>query len=201
MKKRIPIRTLVIDDDESVCRSIYTWLTEAAHEVVTFTEAHAGLALAARAPCELALVDLRMPDVAGTDVIAALSQSSPKTRIIAMSAFPDTPQVLEAVRAGARDVLTKPIQPELLLTAIERQLAEIGIRGYTEEDFNRRLGTRLRAERQRAGRTLEDVAGGAGITAAQLSQIELGKNATTTWTLARICSVLHTPLAKLFEDY
>jgi two-component system, NtrC family, response regulator AtoC len=199
MKARIPVRTLVIDDDESVCRSIQAWLSDAAHEVLTFTKPGEGLRAAGKLKCQLALVDLRLPDVAGPDVIASLNEASPLTRIVAMSAFPDTPQVLAAVRAGARDLLTKPIQRESLLSTLERQLAELGICGHTEQEFNRRLGTRLRAVRQEAQRTLSDVATMSGISAAQLSQIELGKNATTTWTLARISSALRVPLAQLFE--
>lgn len=201
MKKRIPVRTLVIDDDESVCRSIQSWLVDAAHEVVTCTRPHEGLEMAGRVPCQLALVDLRLPDQAGAQVIAALAQRAPHMRIVAMSAFPDTPQVLEAVRAGARDLLTKPIQRDTLLDSLERQLAELGIYGHTEQAFNKRLGRRLRTLRLEADRTLNDVAQAAGITASQLSQIELGKNATTTWTLARICGVLRQPLSRLFEDF
>jgi DNA-binding NtrC family response regulator len=198
LKKRIPVRTLVIDDDESVCRTLRGWLADAAHDVVTFTAPAEGLQLAARAPCELALVDLRLPDASGAEVIAALGRTSPRTRIVAMCAFPDTPQVLEAMRAGARDLLTKPIQRETLLAALDRQLAELGICGHTEDEFNRRLGQRLRTLRQETGRTLSDVASGAGITAAQLSQIELGKNGTSAWTLARICSAMQQPLGRIF---
>ena len=40
----------------------------------------------------------------------------------------------------------------------------------------------------------------AGITPAQLSQIELGKTATSTWTLARIAGTLRIPLTKLFDE-
>ncbi|MBN2447112.1 MAG: response regulator [Phycisphaerae bacterium] len=200
VKARIPVRTLVIDDDEAVCRSIQRWLSDAAHEVITFTRPCEGLQAASAVGCQLALVDLRLPDVAGPDIIASLTEVCPQTRIVAMSAFPDTPQVLAAVRAGARDLLTKPIQRDSLLATLERQLAELGIHGHTEHDFNQRLGTRLRAVRQEAKRTLSDVATLSGISAAQLSQIELGKNATTTWTLARISGALRVPLGKLFEN-
>lgn len=200
MKARIPVRTLVIDDDEAVCRSIRDWLLDAAHEVLTFTRAADGVQTAARVPCQLALVDLRMPDIDGSEVIAALNAASPDTRIVAMSAFPETPQVLDAVRAGARDLLTKPIGREPLLSTLNRQLADLGICGHTEQDFNQRLGRRLRTLRQQAERTLTDVATCAGISPAQLSQIELGRNATSTWTLARICGALRLPMARLFES-
>jgi two-component system response regulator FixJ len=199
MKKQIRVRTLVIDDDETVCRRLSGWLAAEAHEVATFTDPRAGLEQARQTACELALVDLCLPDAEGADVIGRLHELSPLTRIIALSAFPQTDQVQKAIRAGARDLIEKPIQRLVLLKALERQLAEIGIPARSEPEFNRRLGARLRQLRQDARRTQHEIAGLAGITPAQLSQIELGKTATSTWTLARIGSALKVRLASLFD--
>ncbi len=199
MKKRIRVRTLVIDDDETVCRRLSGWLADEAHEVATFTDPRAGVEHARQTPCELALVDLRLADVDGDEVIGRLRETSPQTRVVALSAFPQMDQVLRAIRAGARDLLEKPIQRPVLLKVLERQLAEIGIPARTEPEFNRRLGARLRKVRRDTRRTQQEVAELAGITAAQLSQIELGKTATSTWTLARISGALKITLASLFD--
>jgi DNA-binding NtrC family response regulator len=199
MMRVIPIRVLVIDDDDSVCRRVGTWLRELACDVVTFTGPAAALEHVARAPCHVALVDLRLADADGVATIAALRQVAPDVRIIALSAFPDVPQVLAAVRAGACDVLEKPIQEVALRDALERQLAAIGANVRSEDDFNRRLGARIRAVRTQTERTVADVAEHCGLTSSQLSQIELGKSATSTWTLARIGSALGMPLAKLMS--
>jgi DNA-binding response OmpR family regulator len=199
MKNRIHVRTLVIDDDRTVCRRLLGWLEADGHQVVTFTDPLAGLEHARRTPCELALVDLRLPDTDGAEVITRLRAASPQTRIVAMSAFPQTEQVLRAIRAGARDLIEKPIQHAGLLRALQRQLAEVGIPARTERQFNRRLGARLRKVRQEARRTQQEVAKAAGITPAQLSQIELGKTATSTWTLARISGALRVTLTSLFD--
>lgn len=199
MKNRIQVRTLVIDDDKALCRRLSSWLDAEAYEVLTFVDPLAGVEQAAHLSCDLALVDLRLPDADGAEIIARLREVSPQTRIIAMSAFPQVDQVLKAVRAGARDLIEKPIQQPALLKALERQLAEIGIPVRSEQQFNRRLGAWLRKLRQDARRTQQEVAELAGITPAQLSQIELGKTATSTWTLARISSALKLPLASLFD--
>ena len=200
MKRRIPVRTLVIDDDLAVCRKLHGWLAAAAFDVVTFTDPSEGLHYAAENPCQLALVDLRLPQAEGTEVIASLLTASPQTRVVAMAAFPERDQVVAATQAGARDLLEKPIQQLTLLTSLERQLGEMGIAARTEAEFNRRLGARVRALRTGAGRKLNEVAAAAEITSAQLSQIELGKTATTTWTLARICSALQTPPTSVFSE-
>ena len=199
MKPPIAVRTLVIDDDDALCRKLYAWLEEAAFDAITFTDPDEGLRHATRAPCRLALVDLRLPQTDGVEVIARLHESCPETRIVAMSAFPKTEQVIAAVRAGACDLLEKPIQPQALRAALERQLRATGVSGRTEAEFNRRLGGRLRALRREAQRTLAQVAEASGISAAQLSQIENGKTATTTWTLARLGAALRMPLAQLLH--
>jgi DNA-binding NtrC family response regulator len=144
-------------------------------------------------------VDLRLGEVDGTQIISSLRGLAPQMRILAMSAFPEPDEVRAAVQAGASEVLHKPLERDMLLRTLERELAALGIHGHTEQEFNRRLGQRLRALRQAQQRTLSDVAARAHITAAQLSQIELGKNATSTWTLARICGALQVPVARVFE--
>lgn len=200
MKNRIRVRTLVIDDDASVCRRLLGWLDAHDHEVTTFTDPAGGLRHARETVCELALVDLRLPDRVGVEVIAELHDASPRTRVVAMSAFPRPDDVRRAIRAGARDVIEKPIRRLVLFRALDRQLSEIGISARTEQHFNVRLGARLRKLREGAGRAQQDVAHDVGISPAQLSQIELGKTATTTWTLARIASVLKLPLDSVLRD-
>ncbi len=200
MMRIIPVRTLVIDDDDAVCRKVAAWLREAACDAVTFTVPAQGLEHAARAPCQIGLVDLRLAQTDGAEVIAALRAAAPDMRIVAMSAFPEARQVVAAMRAGASDLLEKPIQRESLLDALERQLAQVGVSVRSEKEFNQRLGARLRTVRMQAARTLADIAADCGLTVAQLSQIELGKSATSTWGLARIGSALKTPLDKLLAD-
>jgi DNA-binding NtrC family response regulator len=197
MMRVIPVRVLVIDDDPAVCRKVAGWLRDAACDAVTFTDPVEGVAHARRAPPQVALVDLRLADTDGASVIAELRCAAESIRVIAMSAFPAAPQVIAAMRAGARDLLEKPIQQASLLEAVERQLAEAGVGVRTEEEFNQRLGARVRTVRTRADRTLAQIAELCGLTAAQLSEIELGKSGTSVWTLARICSALQTPFDRL----
>ena len=197
MIRMIPVRALVIDDDAAVCRKIGAWLREAACDVVTFTNPAEGLEHAGRAPCQIGLVDLRLAGMDGVELVAAVRAAAPAMRVIAMSAFPDAHQVVAALRAGARDLLEKPVQREALLEALARQLAEAGIIVRSEPEFNQRLGARIRAVRTQAELTLAAVAAQCGLSAAQLSQIELGKSATSTWTLARIGSALRISLEKL----
>jgi DNA-binding NtrC family response regulator len=199
MTRIIPVRVLVIDDEDALCRKAAAWLTEAGFDVATFTDPAAGLVYAQKASVQLALLDLRLPDWDGAELVAAMQRAAPQARILALAAFPDVPQVLAAVRAGARDILEKPLQAAGLLAALERQLAEGGLSVRSETDYNRRVGARIRARRAESNLTLNDVAGICSLSAAQLSQIELGKTGTSTWTLARIASALRTSPAALLD--
>lgn len=190
---------MVLDDDEALVRRVRGWLEEADFEVLAYGSAAEALPALERVAIAAALVDLNLGAAEGAAVIGAVRAVAPPTRIIAMAAFPDVATVLAAVRAGANDVLEKPLQPAALLAALERQLAQIGLGARGEDDFNARLGARLRQVRQEQGQTLGSVAEAAGLSAAALSQIELGRTATSTWTLARICMALRVPLARVCE--
>lgn len=199
MKHRISVRVLVLDDDDALVRRVRGWLEEAGFEVLAYRTAAEALPALERVACAAALVDLNLGEADGATVIAAVRAAAPTTRIVALAAFPDVATVLAAVRAGANDVLEKPLQPGALLAALERQLAQIGLGARGEDDFNARLGARLRQVRQEQGLTLGSVAEAAGLSAAALSQIELGRSATSTWTLARICMALRMPLARVCD--
>ena len=196
MTRMISVRVLV-DDEEAICRKTAAWLTEAGFDVATFTDPAQGLAYAEKSDIQLALVDLRLADWNGAELVAAVQRAAPQARIVALAAFPEVPQVLAAVRAGARDVLEKPLAAATLLAALERQLAEGGLAVRSEAEFNRRLGTRIRAARAATNLTLNDVAA-VVISAAQLSQIER-QNRHLGLTLARVASALRTSPAALLE--
>ncbi len=200
MLRIVPVRVLIIDDDPSACRRLGAWLREAAYDVVSFCDPAEGLAHAGQAPCQVGLVDLRLSRMDGAVVLGQLHRLAADMRLIAMSAFPEVPQVIAAIRAGARDLLEKPVQREPLLEAVGRQLAELGVGVRSEQEFNRRLGARIRLLRTQARRTLADVASECDITMVHLSQVELGKKAPSVWVLARIAGALKTPLGRLLDQ-
>lgn len=194
----LPVRVLVIDDDESVCRRLARWLQEQAFDVQTALTAVGAMQAAAGDPFHLALVDLRMPDIETAELLGGLRQAAPRMGLIALAAFPEPEQIAAARSAGATEILEKPVQQAALLAAVGGALESRGIVGRSEEEFYRRLGARLRELRRAAGRTLQDVAVPSGISVSQLSQIERGRHGTSVWTLVRLCHVLETSPERLF---
>ncbi len=199
MTLRLQVRVVIIDDEEPVGRRAREWLAAAHYDATSYTNPAEALPAASRLRADLVLVDLRMPERSGVEVIAELRRAIPRCVIVAMTAFPEPAQVIDAFRAGANDLIEKPLGQASLRAALERALASAGVVARDEETFNRWLGGRLRVARQASERSLRNVAQQAGITEAQLSQIELGRSATSTWTLARICAALKTPLGRLLS--
>jgi DNA-binding response OmpR family regulator len=195
----IAVRVLIIEDDPELCRKLAGWLRDERFLVSAFGDAEAGLAAAAEG-FDVALVDLRLPDTDGVEVVGRLRERGRAARVLALCAFPDDHLLAAAARAGASEVLSKPLQPPAVLRALDREIARLGLPPRRESDFNRGLGARLRALRSQAGLTQQELAQRCGVTAAQLSQIELGKTATSTWTLARLCAALRVPLTRVFEE-
>lgn len=193
-------RVLVLDDDEGLLRKLAAWIAAAGYDVVTFAAPSAAREHLQRAQAHIVLVDLQMPDVTPRDVIPSLAAAAPRARMIAMAAFPSVEQVTEAMRHGTRDLLEKPIQQSALLAALERQAHDLGLIARTEAELSALIGERLRVLRAAADKSQSEVAAEAGISSAQLSQIESGKSATSLWTLARLCAALDETLVRLFQE-
>ena len=114
---------LVVDDDDSVRRGLARLLTAAGYRV----EAYAGAAelLARDVPKQpaCALVDVRMPEVSGFELIEALSASHPGLAVVFISGHGDIPMAVRAIKAGACDFLTKPFDETALLAAVDQAIA------------------------------------------------------------------------------
>ncbi len=195
-----PIRVLAIDDDEVVCRRISGALVTAGFDVVTFTDPTAGLAFVKEAGCDVALVDLLLPEADSSDVIAEVLRRAPRTIVVALAAMPEPHRIIAAMRAGACDLVEKPIQSPALLHAIERQLARNGRLVADERALADWVAHRVRALRQEAALTQAQIAERSGMSVAQLSSVESGHSLPTLWTLARVCDALRIPLSRLFEQ-
>ena len=118
-------RVFVVDDDASVRKSLERLLTSVGYKVQTFESARAFLT---RPPTpadgpQCLILDIRMPGVSGLDLQASLHSSGAHIPIIFSTGFGDVASSVRAMKIGAVDFLTKPIDEEELLAAVERGLA------------------------------------------------------------------------------
>jgi two-component system KDP operon response regulator KdpE len=107
------IRALVIDDEPQIVRALRVNLRARGYDVETALDATAGLALAAKRPPDVVILDLGLPDLDGSEVIAGL-RGWTRAPIIVLTGRTDQPQKIAALDAGADDYVTKPFDIEEL---------------------------------------------------------------------------------------
>jgi two-component system, response regulator RegA len=109
---------LVVDDDAVFLGRISRAMAERGFEVRSSATAAKALTLISDAPPAFAVVDLRLSDGSGLDLIAAIRDARPSSRVIMLTGYGDLPTVVHAVKLGALDYLTKPADADELTDAL-----------------------------------------------------------------------------------
>jgi DNA-binding NtrC family response regulator len=115
---------LLIDDDRHVLDSMADWLREQGFEVFEATCCREAIQQVEQRKLDLVLADVRLPDGDGFDILAHCRQHHPGLIVILLTGYGTIETGIEAVRAGAFDLLTKPLIDEELHLAIQRALAQ-----------------------------------------------------------------------------
>ena len=119
-------KILVVDDDKIVLRAVTEILRRAGHEVLSIDDAVEGLAAAKDPSIDAVMLDIKMPNLSGLELLRAIKAARPDVEVVMMTAFATVETAVEAVKAGAYDYLTKPFEniDEVSLTlgkALERR--------------------------------------------------------------------------------
>ncbi len=115
---------VVIEDHPPVLKLLATLCRAEGHEVMAFDNGRAGLEAIREMAPDLALVDRRLGEMDGLDMIRDAREASPKTRYVMVSACSETRDIVTAVRRGVCDYVTKPFEPEEIKSAVSRALNE-----------------------------------------------------------------------------
>lgn len=115
---------LLVDDDRHVLSSMADWLREQDFVVDTASGQTDARNLLARRAYDVALVDIRLGDGDGFELLAHCKKNHPGVSVILITGYGTVDAAVEAIRAGAFDFLTKPLIDEELEIAIERALAQ-----------------------------------------------------------------------------
>ncbi len=114
----------VIDDDVSVLRGLTRLLKSAGYAVQSFGSADAFLASPHQGLAGCILTDLHMPGVNGLELQQKLAENGVSLPMIFFSGDPDVPATVRALKGGALDFLTKPIEERALFDAIDAAFAK-----------------------------------------------------------------------------
>jgi len=113
-------RILLVDDERVTRRRLQKMLEQGGYEVVPAATGTAALEHLAKEPFDILLVDVWMPGMTGLELLVKVKESPTRPRAVVITAD-DTPRtLLDAVKREAYEYLTKPVDPEALLSVVER---------------------------------------------------------------------------------
>lgn len=112
-------RVLVVDDDANMCELVAASL-ESRFTIVYKTSASEALEEIAAADFDAVLTDLRMPKMSGIELCGAIRERRPDVPVVVMTAFGSLDTAIAAIRAGAYDFITKPVQMDELGLLLDR---------------------------------------------------------------------------------
>jgi DNA-binding NtrC family response regulator len=119
-----PYRILLVDDDQHLLQSMGAWLDEQGFHTMQATNCEAAEKHLASNPVDLALVDLRLGNEDGFEVLHHCKKHYPQVSVLLMTGYATVDTGVEAVRAGAFDLLTKPLIDDEILVAFKRALSQ-----------------------------------------------------------------------------
>jgi two-component system NtrC family response regulator len=113
-------RILLVEDDANLRRVLAYHLERAGHSVVQAMDGVSALDRFREDPVDLVLTDVRMPGMDGIELLKAFRQMKPELPVVVMTAYGTIGDAVEAMRQGAADYLTKPVEKETLLLAVQK---------------------------------------------------------------------------------
>ena len=131
---RVGLRLLVIDDESQNLGLIESALEQQGLEILTASNPEVGLALFNEKRPEIVLLDLVMPKISGMDLLEQIIANDPGAEVILMTGYYSAESAVEAIRKGAADYLTKPLDVGALRDRVFK---------LVNEHRSRRLATQL----------------------------------------------------------
>lgn len=117
-------KILIVDDDKGITDTLTIILNGEGYDTDTATNGEMALKKAENEFFHLALLDLKLPDMSGTQVLRKLHMISPRTVIIMVTGYPTIDNAVESLNLGASAYIMKPVNPEELLRFVEEKIRE-----------------------------------------------------------------------------
>jgi DNA-binding NtrC family response regulator len=137
-----PARILVIDDDPLTVKLLAKTLGLAGYTVVTAESGARALECVTSQVFDAAVVDLRMPEIGGLELLREIKRRAPAVEVIMTTAYPEVSTAVEALKHGAYDYLQKPLNLDELRQRMARAVEHRFLRGQVHT-LRDRLGERL----------------------------------------------------------
>ena len=122
MKTQKQFHILVVDDDHSHLKTLKAIIVSWGYDATAAEDGSAAVKLVKERPYDLILMDIRMSVMNGIEALIQIKEYNPAIPILIMTAYSSVDTAVEALKAGACDYLTKPLDFELLKLTLERAL-------------------------------------------------------------------------------
>jgi len=195
----VDIRILVVDDDQDSVDLVEKILKKDGYRVLTLTDGRKVEEEIRKNDIHLAVVDLKMPEVSGLDVVEMIRHHDSDCAVILMTGYATLDSAVSALRGGVVDYLRKPVREDELLGAVRRALAAKGLALLPEEELHRNIGSAIRELRKKRTLTLKQLAKRTGLSVSLLSQIERAESSASVTSLYKIAHALKIRLPELFS--
>ena len=113
------IRILVIDDESVICDACELVLTEKGHTIDRCMTGKIGLQAIKKGNYDIILLDMKLPDIDGMEILQVVCEKTPKACVIVMTGYSTMANAVQAMKLGATDYLAKPFTDDELISAIE----------------------------------------------------------------------------------
>jgi DNA-binding NtrC family response regulator len=138
-------RILIIDDDENIRKVLQTILEDEGYFIATADTGKKGIEQSEKDFFNLALIDVRLPDMEGIELLSKLKDTKPKIRKIIVTGYPTLQNAVSAVNKGADAYVMKPFDVEKILVTIKDQLKkQAEEKTFSEEKIAQFIETRVK---------------------------------------------------------
>jgi len=118
--KNSPVRILITDDDKNLRKVLANELSYEGFDVAEADRGTKAIEFLEKEECDILLLDLKMPEMGGIDVLKKIKGSEIPVEVIILTAYASVPTAVDAMKLGAYDYLTKPFKMDELKTIIQK---------------------------------------------------------------------------------
>jgi len=122
------LKILIVDDDVILCQEMSKLLKKNNYDVSTASGLKKATDLLDNLIPDIILLDLKLPDGSGLDFLKTVKEKIPETMVLMLSGYGTISSAVEAIKNGALNFLTKPIDPDYLLITLEQIIEQKRLR-------------------------------------------------------------------------
>lgn len=182
-----------------MCDFLTGFLTEEGYIVKSLNKGSKVISELKKENYQIVLLDLKMPDVKGEEVLKQIRKTDTDLCVIIITAYPSIDSAIETMKNEAYDYIKKPFKIAELREVIQSAVKKKGLVANPEEILNIEIGNKVRGLRKQKQLTLKQLAGRTGLSVSLISQIELAKTSASVSTLHKLARALNVDLVYFFE--